>query len=258
MKKILLTAVIVYLLFCLTCAFANHFDLYGRAKPSFFLAGWPFLKDLFRIAWEGNDFTVVPVIALLLICFGGISIFVYKGVKHFLVIALLFCSMVSYGQTSTETIITRIVGGGADTFQISPSIQARVQVLENRLNSLINTLRTQQWLGSNPHDPWQPLIWDSAALRRACEVGIDSTSGFTLSCIIDSVNNENDWVRDSPLQADTIQVCRNVSSSKRGNGYPYPAILYMVVKKEWDNAVITYLDSKKHPLKPWIRVWENN
>lgn len=65
------------------------------------------------------------------------------------------------------------------------------------------------------------------------------------------------------LQADTFQVCRIISNTTPSNWWrkvdhrPYAVILYAVVKPEWNNVVIEYLDSKKHPLKPWIRVWEN-
>jgi len=204
MKKILLTAVIVYLLFCLSCVFANHFELYGRPKPSFFLAGWPFLKDLFRTAWEGNDFTVVPVIFLVLIFFVGLSILVYRGLKHFLVIALLVYSSLSYGQTKeglprwvTELQQNKITANDFQDFilaaenlekmslsanirqaRTSDQLQERVLILEQRLDSLINTLRTQQWLGTNPYAPWIPFLLDSAALRRAYEVGLPFGSAF--------------------------------------------------------------------------------
>lgn len=68
------------------------------------------------------------------------------------------------------------------------------------------------------------------------------------------------WARVIPgkPQLDTEEVCRNISDPKRAYGAPWPAILYKVTEDDCHDCLIGYLDSKKHPSRPWIRVWENN
>lgn len=65
------------------------------------------------------------------------------------------------------------------------------------------------------------------------------------------------------LKPDTFEVCRIISNVTPSNWWrkvdhrPYPAILYAVANPSGNVWMISYLDHKKRPLKPWIRVWEN-
>jgi hypothetical protein len=177
--------------------------------------------------------------------------------KQFLLLSLLVSSMVSYGQDPTERTIMRMVGGDADTFQLGPSLQARVQILEREVVSFKELLQFNTDMSNYYIRQVDSLIkelrpkplFDTIDLQKLIQAHSVDNNGWSLF----GRNKGYEIVDTLSLDTKPVQVCRMISD-KRTTGWtatPWPAIL-------WRRSDGTYLDSKKHPLKPWIRVWENN